>query len=56
MYPVPKWKFRTACILLKSGTGIYRQKKKRKMDVVYIDTCRYENQEQKEVSVWYTGI
>jgi hypothetical protein len=26
------------------------------MDIVYIDKCRYEIQEQKEVPVWYTGI
>jgi hypothetical protein len=25
------------------------------MDIVYIDKCRYEIQEQKEVPVWYTG-
>jgi hypothetical protein len=25
------------------------------MDIIYIDKCRYEIQEQ-EVSVWYTGI
>jgi hypothetical protein len=24
--------------------------------MVYIDKCRYEIQEQKEVPVWYTGI
>jgi hypothetical protein len=26
------------------------------MDIVYIDKCRYEIQEQKEVPVRYTGI
>jgi hypothetical protein len=26
------------------------------MDIVYVDKCRYEVQEQKEVPVWYTGI
>jgi hypothetical protein len=26
------------------------------MDIVYIDMCRYEIQEQKYVPVWYTGI
>jgi hypothetical protein len=26
------------------------------MGIVYIDKCRYEVQEQKEVPVWYTGI
>jgi hypothetical protein len=26
------------------------------MDIVCIDKCRYEIQEQKEVSVWYTVI
>jgi hypothetical protein len=26
------------------------------MDVLYIDRRRYENQEEKEVVVWYTGI
>jgi hypothetical protein len=25
------------------------------MDVVYIDKCQYEIQEQKKVPVWYTG-
>jgi hypothetical protein len=28
----------------------------RKMDIVHIDKCRYEIQEQKEVLVWYIGI
>jgi hypothetical protein len=26
------------------------------MDIIHIDKCRYEIQEQKEVPVWYTGI
>jgi hypothetical protein len=26
------------------------------MGIVYIDKCRNEIQEQKEVPVWYTGI
>jgi hypothetical protein len=26
------------------------------MDIVYIDKCRYEIREQKEVPVWYTGM
>jgi hypothetical protein len=26
------------------------------MDIVYIDNCRYEIQEQKEVPVWCNGI
>jgi hypothetical protein len=26
------------------------------MYIIYIDKSRYEVQEQKEVSVWYTGI
>jgi hypothetical protein len=25
------------------------------MDTVYIYKCRYEIQEQKQVSIWYTG-
>jgi hypothetical protein len=25
------------------------------MDIMYIDKCRYDIQEQKEVTVWYTG-
>jgi hypothetical protein len=25
------------------------------MDIVYVDECRYEIQEQEEVPVWYTG-
>jgi hypothetical protein len=25
------------------------------MDIAYIDKCRYEIKEQKEVPVWYTG-
>jgi hypothetical protein len=28
----------------------------RKMVVVYIDFCRCEIQEEKEIPVWYTGI
>jgi hypothetical protein len=26
------------------------------MDVVYVDVCRYEIQELKDIPVWYTGI
>jgi hypothetical protein len=26
------------------------------MDVVYIDKCRYDIQEEEELPVWYTGI
>jgi hypothetical protein len=26
------------------------------MDILCIDKCRYEIQEQKEVPLWYTGI
>jgi hypothetical protein len=26
------------------------------MDIVYIDKCRYEIQDQKEDPVWYTSI
>jgi hypothetical protein len=26
------------------------------MGILYVDKCRYEIQEQKEVPVWYTGI
>jgi hypothetical protein len=26
------------------------------MDIVYIDKCRCEIQEEKKVPVWYTGI
>jgi hypothetical protein len=26
------------------------------MDILYVDKCRYEIQEQKEVRLWYAGI
>jgi hypothetical protein len=38
-----KWKFRRAGILFESEIRICRQK----MDIVYIDKCWYEIQEQK---------
>jgi hypothetical protein len=41
-------------ILHKSETRIYCQKNGK--TIVYIDKCRYEIKEHKEVPVWYTGI
>jgi hypothetical protein len=44
--------FRSACVLLKSEAWVYLQKNgERQMGVLYVDKCRYEIQEQKEVTV-----
>jgi hypothetical protein len=46
-------------MLLKSETRIYRQKKRKKENIIGYrpsDKCRHEIQEQKEVLVWCTGI
>jgi hypothetical protein len=51
-----KCKFRSAGILFKIETSIYRQENRRKiMDVIYIDKCWYEIPGTKKVPVWYTG-
>jgi hypothetical protein len=40
---------------LNLNKDITSEKTGKKMDTVYIDKCRYEIQEQKEVPVLYTG-
>jgi hypothetical protein len=42
--------------ILKAKQGYVRKEGKGQSDILYIDKCRYEIQEQKEVPVWYTGI
>jgi hypothetical protein len=50
-------KFRNAGIFLQSETKIYHQKNGRRlMDIVRIDKCWYEIQEQKEGLLLYTNI
>jgi hypothetical protein len=54
-----EWKFRSFGLgqLLKSERRINRQKNvRRHIDIVHIDKCPHEIQEQKEVPVRYIGI